>query len=169
MELCDIVDEFGNRTGQVVTRGTKLATGEFYLVVHVWIKDENANYLIQQRATHLASDPGIWAITVGNVLASEDSLNGAIREVEEELGIQLLPSQLSLFDRHPMGNRVEDIWFAEVRSNSIGAPTLGREVSAWKWVSKDELHQMVSCSEFFKYSYFSDLLNDRQFPSSANE
>lgn len=158
MELCDIVDEFGNRTGQVVTRGTKLTTGEFYLVVHVWIKDENANYLIQQRSAHLASDPGIWATTVGYVLASEDSLNGAIREVEEELGIQLLPSQLSLFDRHPMGNRVEDIWLAEILSNSIGVPTLGPEVTAWKWVSKYELENMVSRSEFFRYSYLSDIL-----------
>ena len=59
MEICDVVDEFGTRTGRVVTRGTELALSEFYLVVHVWIRDENSNYLIQQRALHLASDPGI--------------------------------------------------------------------------------------------------------------
>jgi 8-oxo-dGTP diphosphatase len=158
MELCDIVDELGHRTGKVVTRGANLTTGEFYLVVHVWIKDENTNYLIQQRSTHLAYDPGVWATTVGYVLASEDSLNGAIREVEEELGIQLLSSQLSLLNRHPMENRVEDIWLAEILSNSIGAPTLGPDVTAWKWVAKDELEQMVSRSEFFKYSYLSDIL-----------
>ena len=159
MELCDIVDELGNRTGQVVTRGTKLAMDEFYLVVHVWIKDENANHLIQQRALHLESGAGIWATTVGYVLAGEESLNGAIREVREELGIQLLPSQLRLFNRHTMENRVEDIWLAEIPSNSIGEPTLGPEVSDWKWVSKAELEQMVSRSEFFKYSYLSDILN----------
>ena len=158
MELCAVVDELGNRTGQIVTRGTKLATGEFYLVVHVWIRDENANYLIQQRAAHLASDPGIWATTVGYVLASENSLDAALREVEEELGIQLLPSQLSLFDRHPLGTRVEDIWLAKIPGNSIGVPTMGSEVTAWKWIDKEELEQMVSRNEFFKYSYLTNIL-----------
>ena len=158
MELCDVVDEFGKRTGQIVTRGTKLEPGEFYLVVHVWIRDENANYLIQQRSAQLASNPGIWATTVGYVLAHEDSLSGAIREVEEELGIRLLPAQINRFDRHTMENRVEDIWLAEILSNSIGVPALGAEVTVWKWVSKAELEQMVSCNEFFKYSYLSDIL-----------
>ena len=158
MELCDVVDEFGNRTGQVVTRGTKLAPGEFYLVVHVWIRDENANYLIQQRSAQLVSDPGSWATTVGYVLASEDSLSSAVREVEEELGIRLLPAQINRFDRHTMETRVEDIWIAEIPSNSIAIPALGPEVAAWKWVSKAELEQMVSRSEFFKYSYLSDML-----------
>jgi len=45
VEICDVVDEFGTRTGRVVTRGTELAPREFYLVVHVWIRDENSNYL----------------------------------------------------------------------------------------------------------------------------
>jgi len=158
MELCNVVDEFGTRTGPVVTRGTKLAIGEFYLVVHVWIRDENANYLIQQRSVHLASNPGIWATTVGYVLADEDSLAGAIREVEEELGIRLLSAQLSRFDQHTIENRVEDIWFAEILSGSMDMPTLGPEVTDWKWVSKAELEQMASRGNFFRYSYLSDIL-----------
>ena len=158
MAICDVVDEFGTRTGRVVTRGTELAHSEFYLVVHVWIRDENGNYLIQQRALHLASDPGIWAMTVGYVLAGEDSISGAIREVEEELGIQLLPSHLKRFDRHTMENRVEDIWLADISRNSIGAPILSPEVADWKWVSKAELEQMVSRNDFFRYSYFDDML-----------
>jgi 8-oxo-dGTP pyrophosphatase MutT (NUDIX family) len=158
MEFCDVVDQFGTPTGRVVPRGARLATGEFYLVVHVWITDENVNYLIQQRSTHLASDPGIWATTVGYVLAGEDSLTGAIREVEEELGIQLSPAQLRRFDRHAMENRVEDIWFAQILSNSTSMPALGPEAIDWKWVSKSELEQMASSGNFFRYSYLNDIL-----------
>lgn len=163
MELCDVVDQFGNRTGQVVTRGTKLSRNEYYLVVHVWIKDENANYLIQQRSAHLASNPGVWATTVGYVLASEDSLNSAIREVEEELGIQLSPAQLSLFDRHTMENRVEDIWLAKISRDLTGMPTLSQDVADCKWVSKAELEKMVSQGDFFRYSYLNDLLEQTVF------
>lgn len=158
MEICDVVDEFGARTGRVVTRGTKLTAGEFYLVVHVWIRDEGNNFLIQQRALHLASGPGIWATTVGYVLAGEDSLAGAIREVEEELGIPLLPPQLRRFRCHAMENRVEDIWLAEVLSNTVGVPTLGPDVADWKWVSRDELARMANQGGFFRYNYLDDIL-----------
>ena len=159
MEICDIVDESGNRTGRVAPRGSVLSPGEFFPVVHVWIKDEFGNYLIQQRAFHRPSDPGVWAITAGYVLAGEDSLSGAIREVEEELGIQLSPSHLKRFDRHAMENRVEDIWLADISRSSMSTPALGPEVADWKWVSKVELEQMAGRNDFFRYSYFDDLLS----------
>jgi len=159
VETCDIVDELGNRTGRIVTRGTDLAPGEFYPVVHVWIRDELNKYLIQQRAFHLTSSPGVWAVTVGYVLAGEDSISAAIREVEEELGIHVLPSQLKQIDRHSLDNRVEDIWLAEISSNLVGTPILGPEVADWKWVSKVELEQMVSRNNFFRYSYFNNILS----------
>jgi len=158
MEICDVVDEFGTRTGRVVPRGTELPAGEFYLVVHVWIRDQSGSFLIQQRAFHLVSGPGIWATTVGYVLAGEDSLAGAIREVGEELGIKLSPAHLKRFDRHTMENRVEDVWLADVSRNSIGAPLLGPEVANWKWVSGANLEEMVNQGHFFKYSYLANLL-----------
>lgn len=157
MEICDVVDEFGNPTGRAVSRGTKLAPDEFFLAIHVWIRDKNGEYLIQHRAPDLESDPGIWATTVGYVLAGEDSVSGAIREVSEELGIQLTPGHLKRFDQFKMENRIEDLWLAEVSRNSIGAPTLGAEVTEWKWASKPELEQMVSRGNFFAYSYFGNI------------
>jgi 8-oxo-dGTP pyrophosphatase MutT (NUDIX family) len=158
METCDVLDETGNRTGRTVTRGTKLAQGEYYSVVHVWIKNEAGEYLVQQRASYLDSDPGIWATTVGYVLAGEDSLSGAIREVSEELGIQLWPEHLRRLARHKMDNRIEDLWLAEVTLTAIGVPTLGSEVSDWKWASKAELEKMISRGDFFAYSYFGNIV-----------
>jgi len=153
MELCDVVDQFGNRTGRVVERGTKLSSDEFYLAVHVWIRDERRNYLIQRRAFHLSSGPGVWSTTVGYVISGEDSIDGAIREVKEELGIQLLATCLNRIERHVLDNRVEDIWMADVHRNTIGAPTPGDEVADHKWVSRDELEQLVNKGDFFRYSY----------------
>jgi 8-oxo-dGTP pyrophosphatase MutT (NUDIX family) len=158
VEICDIVDKFGNRTGRVATRGIELAPDEYYPVVHVWIRDERGNYLIQQRAFHLASGPGIWAATVGYILAGEESSAAAIREVDEELGIQIFPTHLKRIDRHAMENRVEDVWLADVLSTSIGTPIAGPEVAAWKWVSKVKLQKLVSQNDFFRYSYFDRML-----------
>jgi isopentenyldiphosphate isomerase len=153
MELCDVVDRFGNRTGRVVERGTSLSTNEFYLVVHVWIRDENSNYLIQQRALHLESGPGVWCTTVGYVMSGEESIEGAMREVNEELGIELLPEHLKRTDRHVLDNRVENVWMAEIPRNVIGTFILGDEVADCKWVSRDELEQLVDRGDVFRYSY----------------
>ena len=153
MELCDVVDKFGNRTGRVVARGTELAPDEFYLVVHVWITDEQENYLIQQRAFHLVSNPGVWATTVGYVLSGEESMEGAIREVREELGIQLSPDHLHLLERHALDDRIEDIWMVEAIRDSIGTPVLGEEVADLKWISRSELEQLVNQGKVFKYNY----------------
>lgn len=71
MELCDVIDQFGNRTGRVVVCGTELFPEEFHPVVHVWIRDEDNNYLIQQRALHLKSCPRVWCTTVGYVMSGE--------------------------------------------------------------------------------------------------
>lgn len=157
IEQCDILDEFGARTGRAVQRGTKLAPGEFILVVHVWIRDESGRYLVQQRALDLKDDPGIWATTAGHVQAGEDSLTGAIREAGEELGLQLSAVQFRRLDRLKMKNRIEDLWLAEVSRHSLGAPTLGPEVADWKWVSKAELEHLAHQGNFFAYSYLSDL------------
>jgi 8-oxo-dGTP pyrophosphatase MutT (NUDIX family) len=157
VELCDVVDASGARTGRAVVRGTRLGSGEFHLVVHVWIRNEIGEYLIQQRALHLESGPGVWATTVGYVLTGEDSLPAAIRETREELGIELQPAQLTRFDRHTLETRVEDVWMAFVSKQAAGAPVPGPEVAGWKWVSPAELAQLKDLGKFFAYSYFDNL------------
>jgi 8-oxo-dGTP diphosphatase len=158
VDICDVVNEFGARTGRAVTRGPVLAPGEFYWVIHVWIRDETGAYLVQQRAPDRPSDPGIWATTVGYVLASEDSLAAAIRETSEEMGIQLSPAQLSRLDRLKTENRIEDLWLASVSRKSVGTPRLGSEVGDWKCASKVELARMIHQGDFFAYSYFGKIL-----------
>ncbi len=157
MELCDLVNESGVPSGRTVARGSRLMPGEYYLVVHVWIKDEAGDYLVQQRAHDRATDPGVWAVTAGYVQAGEGSLAAALRETSEELGLELLPGQLRRLDRHAMDDRLEDIWLATVSKDSLGSPKLGPEVADWKWASKATLSELVRRGEFFGYSYFGHL------------
>ena len=157
MEMCDIVDEFGTRTGRTVARGTRLAPDEYLLVVHVWIRDEAGRYLIQQRSLELDTEPGVWATTAGHVLADEDSLAAAIRETNEELGIQLSSPQLRRLDRLTREHAVQDVYLAAVSRDALGAPVAGPEVADWKWATKAELEQWASRGEFFPYSYLGRL------------
>jgi 8-oxo-dGTP pyrophosphatase MutT (NUDIX family) len=157
MEYCDIVDETGARTGRTVARGTAVGPGEFYLVVHVWIRDETGAYLIQQRAERVDSAPGVWAATAGYVQAGEDSQAAAMREAREELGIGLSSRQLSRFGRAPWGDLLADLWLARVPRSSIDNAALGVDVSATRWVTRADLITLAARGEFFSYTYLNEL------------
>ena len=157
MEMCDVHDESGSRTGRIVARGTELRQGEYYLVVHVWIRNEVGEYLVQQRAPNVLVYPGVWAATAGQVRAGEESIAAAIRETMEEVGVQLSPANLRRFDRLKIENRFEDLWLAEVSRSEIGTPTMGPEVSAWRWASTADLREAIKRGDFYAYSYFDSL------------
>ena len=91
MELWDLLDEQGNPTGETMVRGERLRTGQFHLVVHIWVVDTAGRLLLQKREAHLRLMPDIWAATGGSAVAGEDSETAARRELREELGIHTAP------------------------------------------------------------------------------
>ncbi len=123
----------------------------------MWLRDEQGMYLIQQRALHLASGPGIWATTVGYVQAGEDSLSAAIRETQEELGLVITAHDLRFFQRVTTGTLIQDVWLVMIPDEPHPTVTIGLEVAAVKWVTKREIEEMIRRQEFFHYSYFAEL------------
>ena len=89
MEWLDIYDEHGNRTGKTAERGTFLSKGEYFLCAHVILENTDGLFLIQQRSDTKATRPGQWDITAGAVDCGEVSLDGALREAKEEVGLTL--------------------------------------------------------------------------------
>ncbi len=157
MERLDLYTAAGQRTGRTALRGTPVAAGDYYLVVHVWIRDEAGHYLIQQRARDRAEAPGVWAVTAGYVQSGEDSLAAAQRETQEELGLTLPPAGLRRWQRLPLGHRLEDLWLATVTRAALGAPALGPEVMACQWATRPALSRLIAAGGFFPYSYFGQL------------
>lgn len=88
-ELWDVYDENRNLTGKTISRKNFLSgNGKYHLVVHIWIKNSNNEWLISKRTPNKFC-PLLWECTGGSVLAGESSIEGALREVKEELGISL--------------------------------------------------------------------------------
>lgn len=69
-------------------RGDRIPDGLYHIVVHSWVMDYYGNFLISQRQNGL-TDELMWERTGGSVLEGESSIEGAKREVGEELGIDL--------------------------------------------------------------------------------
>jgi len=99
MEIFDLYDKNMNKLHRTMTRGGQNNTGEYHLVIHVWIRNAQGQYLIQQRNKEDDLILYQWAVTSGAVLSGETPLEGALRETTEELGLTFKPEQLHLLQQ----------------------------------------------------------------------
>ena len=90
LEMWDLYNGKREKTGKVLPRGVPVPKGLYHLTVSAWIVNSQGQYLLSRRHPQ-KTYPLCWECTGGSVLAGEDSLNGAVREVREELGIILNP------------------------------------------------------------------------------
>lgn len=87
MELLDVLDKNGNKTGITKTKIEVYRDGDWHKAVHIWIINDQKELLMQRRNPKKETFPNLWAISVaGHVRSKEESIDAAIREVREEIG-----------------------------------------------------------------------------------
>ncbi len=105
MELLDILNEDGTKTGIRRERGVAHREGSLHATVHTWIIRENQksgyDVLLQKRSAVKDSNPGCYDISsAGHVAAGDEPLPAAARELEEELGIKARQEDLRYIGIH---------------------------------------------------------------------
>ncbi len=94
MELLDVLDDNGLKTGITKDKDEIYKTGEWFRSVHIWIVNDNNELLLQKRSPYKTTFPNLWAVSVsGHVMAGETSIQAVIREVKEELDIDINSNQ----------------------------------------------------------------------------
>lgn len=98
MEYLDVVDEYGNPTGEIVERGIAHRDGIRHRTAHLWVirdRGEGIEVLLQKRSEDKDSFPGCWYISsAGHIPAGQDYVESAVRELKEELGLDAEPEEL---------------------------------------------------------------------------
>jgi 8-oxo-dGTP pyrophosphatase MutT (NUDIX family) len=160
MELWDIYDRNRNKTGKTIKRGERLQKDEFHLIVHIWIKNSNNEFLIQQRSEKV-KNPLVWCTTGGSAVSGEDSFTAALREAKEELGIDLTNKQGYLFEE---GIYEEDnqqylsdtyLYFIDIDIKDLKLQT--EEVKQAKFEKMSKIKEMMANGELFIYDYLDEL------------
>lgn len=97
-EFLDVVGENGIPTGQIVSREKAHADGIRHRTSHVWLlrrRDEKIQLLLQKRCAQKDSWPGCYdTSSAGHIPAGMDFIASAIRELQEELGVNAAPEAL---------------------------------------------------------------------------
>ena len=153
MEVWDLYDENKNLTGKTMVRGEKVPDNYYHLVVHVWIKNSKGEYLISQRAENKTL-PLKWECTGGAVLKGETSLEGAIRETKEEVGIdldrengELVYSEVRKTFKGRKFNDIMDVWFFVYDGEVDLKNATTDEVKDMKWMTKKEIKELYDTGD----------------------
>lgn len=94
-EPVDIFDELDRPTGQVSLKRTAHEQGLWHRSAHVWIYDGRRRILMQKRSADKDTFPGLWDISVaGHISAGETPVEGALREIREEIGLTVRENEL---------------------------------------------------------------------------
>ena len=140
-ELWDVYDGNGQKTGRTMERGVP-KPGEYMLCVHIYLHTPDGRFLVQKRSKTKESHPGEWDVTGGAVLHGEESIDAAIRETLEEIGISLSKDELHFVSRIKKRKSCADVYFAE-KAFELSACTLQEEeVEEVSFVSGEELLKM---------------------------
>ena len=156
MEYFDVYDADGRYLNKSVPRGTQLGDGEYFKIVHVWIEREDGKFLIQKRAKKDDPIPHQWAITSGLTSEGEDPKSAAIREVEEEIGLTLRPSELTFIARilsdHNEYHTITHVYHTCKAPDSSDLSLDEKEVLDVAYVSLETILDMVAKGAFWDYN-----------------
>ena len=94
-ELVDILDSDGNFTGKTTMKSEAHKYGWFHPTVHVWFYTKKGQLLLQQRGKEKDTHPLLWDVSVaGHIGAGEEFESSALREVSEEIGLEITKDEL---------------------------------------------------------------------------
>ena len=148
MELFDLYNEKREPTGKTHVRGEVIPEGYYHLVVHVWLRCSDGRYLMSKRAATRPTYPLMWECVGGSVVAGENSYEGAVREVFEEVGIDLsgrkgevlFTKTRDLVDGVPFRD-IMDVWRFDLQEGEeydlLRAST--DEVAECRYMTRDEI------------------------------
>lgn len=149
-EMWDIYDINKNKIGKQVQRNSyQFKKGEYHIVVTAIIMNSKNEILISKRAAYKKFGL-MWECNGGSILAGETSLEGVLREIKEELGIEFLKEEaifLKEIRRDKIPPDFKDLWLfrKDININDITFPD-GESIEA-KWVSIDTFLKMFENRE----------------------
>lgn len=146
-EYWDIYDKDRKKTGRLAERGvTELKFGEeYHIIVSAIIMNSKNEILISQRAPHKCL--GLqWEFNGGSIVVGETSLEGILRELKEELGLEFSKKE-AIYFKEVRGRKFpnfKDMWLFKKDIDIKDVKFNDGETIDAKWVNIDEFMEMYN-------------------------
>lgn len=94
MEYLDILDDYGNKIG-IKSRDDVHKDGNWHKVACIFVVNNKGEIILQKRSKEKKSSPNKWTASAsGHLLAGDTDIEGALRELEEEIGLKANENEL---------------------------------------------------------------------------
>ena len=148
MELIQIVDENGNFTGQIIDKEEAHDKNLLHNEVAAFIINDKKQVLLQKRSANKRFNPNKWALCAGHVDAYESLEDAILREIKEEVGLDISKDDLHQFGEREFTIRDSNshiTYFYYIRSNLNEKDFViqKEELSEVKWFDIDDVIEMI--------------------------
>ena len=161
MEKWDLYDKDFNKLNKTANRGDKLNDNEYHLVINAWIMNSNNEFLITQRSPN-KSHPCMWECTGGSALMGESDIDACVREIKEELGIDIdvnTAQYIGSTNRYYVG--CPDILRVYLFKDNTPIDKITiqeEEVMDVMWADKNKLLELYNAGKFEANAYFKEII-----------
>ena len=152
-EYFDLLNEKGERIGKTKLRSEVHRDGDWHKAVHIWIINNKGDILLQRRCATKDSNPNMLDISsAGHLSAGDDSLTGAIRELKEELNLDVNKEDLeyiktlkrsSKYTETFINNEFDDLYILRTNKKLEDMEYQKEEISEIMYVPYKEFKKMV--------------------------
>lgn len=147
MELLDVVDAYGNKIA-VMDRDTVHEKNLLHYEVYCMIINDKKEVLLQKRSATKKLNPNIYAITAGHVDAGEDFETAIIREVKEELGLDIKKEELKKYTDNEVkirerNSNISVYYYIKRNIKEDEFKIQEEELSEVKWFRIDDIIEMI--------------------------
>lgn len=147
MEVRDLYDINRNMLERKTIKGVKPKKDEYWLVVFIMIENVDGKFLIQKRSLIKG---GKWSITAGHPKTGEDSYQGLLTEVKEELGLNIKDKKILKYQSEIDDYRIVDCYYTKMDINNDDLKLQKEEVSEVKFATFEEIEELINKEKFIK-------------------
>ena len=109
------------------------------IVAKTVIRDKNSKILVLTRGSTHPNFPNHLDFPGGEVMLGEDNVSGIIREIKEEIGLDLSPSKIKLLFEQKINPELIHLLYGYKMDEAEPKMTISWEHSSYKWVNEKRL------------------------------
>ena len=166
-ENFDIYTINKDQTGKIGIRGKQLKADEYHIVVMAIIINKNGEVLITKRSKNKIAG-GKWECTAGSALIGESSKIAVIREIKEELGINVIIYEEEPISFFVLDDAIWDIWTIYLDIKIKDLKLQYEEVEEAKYAKFNELIRLIKMEKATETINEMIKLNNRGLIKIAN-
>ena len=156
MEIWDLYDEHGNKTGETWerTRAGEIPEGRYHMVCDVLIRHQDGDFLVTLRDPRKDIYPGCWEASAGgSALAGETPEEGARREMLEETGLKAETLEPISVTYRPRSRSVIHAYLGVVTCPKDAVRLQPGETVDYRWVDTDSFLSLIREEPVLKVQY----------------